>query len=123
MLKHQPPLSRGSRLVYGKPMPRDRQPCVYILASKRNGYLYIGVTSNLMQRIYQHREGIFSGYSKEKNTKLLVRFEIFDRMDDAITREKRLKNWLRRWKIELIETQNLYWEDLAIGLGFDRLIT
>jgi putative endonuclease len=107
--------------VYRKPMQRDRQPCVYILASKANGYVYIGVTSNLMQRIYQHREGIFSGYSKEKNTKLLVRFEIFDRMHDAITREKRLKNWMRNWKIELIESQNLYWEDLAIGLGFDRL--
>ena len=102
-------------------MQRDRQPCVYILASKRNGYLYIGVTSNLMQRIYQHREGIFSGYSKARNTKLLVRFEFFDRMDDAIVREKRLKSWMRNWKIELIESQNLYWEDLAIGLGFDRL--
>ena len=102
-------------------MNREIAPCVYILASKRRGFLYVGVTSNVMQRIYQHRSGLFSGYTKENGVKSLVWFEMFETMEGAITREKQMKKWRRVWKIELIESQNLYWDDLAVMLGFASL--
>ncbi|MCC3861090.1 GIY-YIG nuclease family protein [Emcibacteraceae bacterium Y4] len=74
-----------------------KRPFVYILASKRNGTLYIGVTSNLVKRIYEHREGLLDGFSKETSTKMLVYYEEHDTMENAILREKLLKKWNRLW--------------------------
>ncbi len=102
-------------------MPRNLQPCVYILASKRNGTLYIGVTSDLLARIHQHRGGTFEGFSKQHHTKVLVWFEQHATMKAAITREKRLKKWNREWKMRLIEEANPGWRDLAEELGFETL--
>ncbi|MBF0102390.1 MAG: GIY-YIG nuclease family protein [Desulfobacterales bacterium] len=85
---------------------------VYILASKRNGTLYTGVTSNLLQRIYQHKHGTNSGFSAKYNVNILVYFEIHAEAESAITREKQIKKWNRKWKIELIEKNNPTWEDL-----------
>ncbi len=99
----------------------DRQPAVYILASWRNGTLYIGVTSNLMARIVQHRAGSFGGFTRMYGVKRLVWFEIADTMEGAIGREKQLKNWHRAWKIELIEASNPTWRDLAEDWGFPPL--
>jgi len=93
-----------------------KQPAVYILASKRNGTLYIGVTSNLPQRMYQHREKIVDGFSKKYDTKMLVYFELCEDMNSAITREKALKGITRVKKIALIESVNPNWEDLTIKL-------
>ena len=102
-------------------MHPEFQPTVYILASKRNGTLYTGVTSDLIQRIYQHREGVLPGFTRKHGVKRLVWFEQHATMEQAITREKRIKKWLRRWKIELIEKDNLAWRDLAEDLGFAPL--
>jgi putative endonuclease len=99
----------------------DRQPAVYILASWRNGTLYIGVTSNLMARIVQHRAGSFGGFTRIYGVKRLVWFEMADTMEGVIAREKQLKNWHRAWKIELIEADNPTWRDLAEDWGFDPL--
>ena len=98
-----------------------RQPCVYILASRRYGTLYIGVTSDLPARLYQHRNGTFEGFTARHQVHRLVHFEMFDDMDAAIAREKQLKNWRRAWKIALIEEQNPFWEDRAVELGFEPL--
>ncbi|MDE2340191.1 MAG: GIY-YIG nuclease family protein [Alphaproteobacteria bacterium] len=94
-----------------------RQPCNYILASQKHGALYIGVTSNLAQRLWHHKEGIIEGSSKRYQIYLLVYFEMFDDMATAIAREKQLKNWHRDWKCNLIEAHNPAWADLAPGLG------
>ena len=102
-------------------MSRERSPCVYILASKRNGTLYIGVTSDLPGRIHQHRSGTLEGFSKRYDVKTLVWFEVHDEMEAAIRREKQLKKWERAWKLRLIEENNPEWRDLAEELGFDRL--
>ena len=99
----------------------DRQPAVYILANWRNGTLYIGVTSNLMARIVQHRAGSFGGFTRMYGVKRLIWFEMADTMEGAIGREKQLKNWRRAWKIELIEAGNPTWRDLAEDWGFDPL--
>jgi putative endonuclease len=99
----------------------ERQPCVYLLASGPRGYLYIGVTSDLVRRVLEHRAGIRSGWAKERGCVVLVRYELFERMEDAIAREKQLKNWHRGWKQNLVEEQNPHWQDLAVGLGFDPL--
>jgi putative endonuclease len=98
-----------------------KQPCVYVLASQPRGTLYIGVTSNLEARLFQHRAKTLRGFSARYGTYRLVRYEMFEDMASAIKREKQLKNWHRDWKINLIERENLYWEDLAVGLGFDPL--
>ncbi|EQB16441.1 GIY-YIG nuclease family protein [Sphingobium lactosutens] len=100
---------------------RDRHPCVYILASKRNGTLYIGVTSDLIRRMHEHRTGSVAGFTREYGIKRLMWFEQHATMEEAILREKRLKKWNRAWKITLIEDLNPHWDDLAVGLGFDRL--
>jgi len=89
-----------------------RQPAVYIMASQRNGTLYIGVTSNLAKRIYVHKEGLVEGFSKKYCCKRLVHYEAFDDMYEAITREKCLKGWLRKRKLKLIEEHNPEWQDL-----------
>ncbi len=90
----------------------SKQPCVYILASKRNGTLYIGVTSNLIQRIYQHKHNLVEGFTKKYAVKLLVYYQLHDTMETAITKEKQLKKWNRIWKLELIEKENPTWKDL-----------
>ena len=83
-----------------------KQPCVYILASKRNGTLYTGVTSDLVQRVWQHKNGVVEGFTKRYGVHLLVWFEIHETMASAIAREKAIKEWKRAWKIELIEKSN-----------------
>ena len=103
-------------------MPREIQPCVYIMASQRNGTLYIGVTSDLLARLYQHREGMFEGFAKRYAVKRLVWFEQHATMDAAITREKQLKKWNRAWKLRLIEEGNPDWRDLAVEFGFEALV-
>jgi putative endonuclease len=90
----------------------QRQPAVYILASKRNGTLYVGVTGNLVQRIWQHRNDVMDGFSKEYCVHLLVYFELHSDIEAAITREKRIKKWNRAWKLKLIEKSNPEWGDL-----------
>ncbi|ACV27129.1 GIY-YIG nuclease family protein [Kangiella koreensis] len=85
---------------------------VYIMASTKNGVLYIGVTGNLLKRVYQHREGIVEGFSEQYKTKRLVYFESSTDITSCIEREKQLKNWKRQWKKELIEKTNPQWEDL-----------
>jgi putative endonuclease len=100
---------------------RERLPCVYILASGPNGTIYIGVTSDLMGRLHQHRTGAMGGFTSTYDVKKLVRFEMLDDMPSAIAREKQLKRWHRGWKISLIEQDNPQWIDLAVGLGFPPL--
>ncbi|MBV9549339.1 MAG: GIY-YIG nuclease family protein [Alphaproteobacteria bacterium] len=85
---------------------------VYILASKRNGTLYIGVTNDLARRVWQHREGLVPGFTKNYGVHRLVYYEIFEDVRNAIDRDTRLKKWKRQWKIDLIQTRNLYWDDL-----------
>ena len=89
----------------------NKQPAVYILASKRNGTLYIGVTSDLVKRIWEHKNNMVEGFTKLYNVHRLVWYELHESMETAITREKRLKNWKRKWKLELIESSNPKWQD------------
>ena len=96
-----------------------KEPCVYILASQPYGTIYVGVTSNLLARLSQHRAGSIPGFTSRYEIFRLVRFEFFATMSAAIAREKQLKRWHRPWKINLIEQDNPQWIDLAIGLGFD----
>ncbi|AAZ25383.1 GIY-YIG nuclease family protein [Colwellia psychrerythraea] len=89
-----------------------KQPAVYILANKKNGTLYIGVTSDLVKRIWQHKNHVVSGFTEEYEVHQLVYFEQLDDMENAITREKVIKKWNRAWKIRLIEQNNPKWLDL-----------
>ena len=89
-----------------------KQPAVYILASKRNGTLYVGVKSDLAVRVWQHRNDIVEGFTKQHGVPMLVYFELHDDMESAIVREKRLKKWNRAWKLRLIEEMNPDWNDL-----------
>ncbi len=86
---------------------------VYIMASQRNGTLYIGVTKDLERRVAQHKEGTFEGFTKQYDVNRLVYFEFFSDINAAITREKQLKKWNRQWKINLIEKKNPEWVDLS----------
>ncbi len=88
------------------------QPAVYILASKRNGTLYIGVTSDLVKRVWEHKSNLVEGFTKRYDLHCLVWYELHDTMESAIQREKRLKGWKPVWKLELIETTNPDWQDL-----------
>jgi putative endonuclease len=90
----------------------ERQPAVYILTNKHNRVLYIGVTSNLHARVWQHRNGLVAGFSQRYRTHRLIYFEAHSSMYAAISREKQLKEWRRAWKIELIEANNPQWRDL-----------
>jgi len=85
---------------------------VYILASQRNGTLYIGVTNDITRRVYEHKNNLVEGFTKKYNVQLLVYFEEFHNIDEAIIREKRLKKWKRAWKLKLIESSNPEWNDL-----------
>jgi putative endonuclease len=90
---------------------------VYILASKRNGTLYIGVTNDLSTRIYAHRCGTGSVFTKKYQVTKLVWYETYDMVTDAIQRETTLKHWIRKWKLDLIEKTNPNWDDLYLTLG------
>jgi len=90
----------------------SKEPAVYILAGKRNGTLYIGVTSDLVKRVWQHKNNMVEGFTKRYGVHQLVWYELHDNMESAIEREKRLKNWKRAWKLKLIEGVNPDWEDL-----------
>ncbi len=103
-------------------MSREISPTVYLMASRRNGTLYIGVTSNLLQRVAQHRGGLLGGFTAEHDVKTLVWFESHATMESAIVREKRIKAWKRGWKLGLIESVNPDWRDLATDFGFDPLL-
>jgi len=98
-----------------------KQPCVYILASREYGTLYIGVTSDLVARMWRHRTGQLRGFTSRYAVHRLVRLEQFETMYEAISREKQLKRWHRQWKINLIESENPQWMDLAVGLGLTPL--
>jgi len=89
-----------------------KQPTVYIMASKKNGTLYIGVTSELVKRIWEHKNDLVEGYTKRYKVHNLVWYELHDNMDAAIEREKNMKEWKRVWKIKLIEKDNPNWNDL-----------
>jgi putative endonuclease len=90
---------------------------VYILASKKNGTLYLGVTNNLLMRVHGHRNNLIEGFTKKYNVHALVYYEVFSNIYDAIAREKCIKKWKRNWKIELIEEFNPKWEDLYYALS------
>ena len=94
-----------------------KQPCVYILASKRNGTLYVGVTSNLIQRVWQHKNDLVAGFTKRYGVHTLVWYEGHETMESAIGREKAIKEWKRAWKLELIEKHNPAWLDLYGALA------
>jgi putative endonuclease len=99
----------------------ERNPCVYLLANGYYGAVYIGVTSDLMKRLWQHREGITGAFTSRYEVHRLVHFEMFGDMENAIKREKQLKNWRRDRKINFINGVNPEWSDLAAGLGFEPL--
>ena len=90
----------------------DKQPAVYILASGRIGTLYVGVTSDLVGRVWQHREHVVDGFTRKYGVTRLVWYELHGDMHSAIAREKRIKKWNRAWKIPLIEEKNVVWRDL-----------
>ena len=90
----------------------NKQPVVYILANKRNGTLYVGVTSNLAKRIWEHKNNMVNGFTSRYAIHSLVWYEVHDNIESAIEREKRIKNWKRAWKLDLIEKANPNWLDL-----------
>ena len=94
-----------------------KQYFVYILASKKNGTLYIGVTNNLLERVCQHKNNLVAGFTQKYAVHNLVYYEVYQRVQNAITREKRIKKWKRQWKIELIEKSNPNWQDLYDSLS------
>ena len=94
-----------------------KQPCVYVLASCRNGTLYVGVTSHLVRRVWEHKNHVVGGFTKRYDVSRLVWYEPHDTMESAIAREKAIKEWKRTWKLELIEKGNPEWDDL-----YDRLL-
>jgi putative endonuclease len=89
-----------------------KQPCVYVLASKRNGTLYVGVTSDLVKRVWEHKNGFVEGFTKKYQVHQLVWYEIHETMGSAIQREKAIKEWKRDWKVRLVEERNPDWRDL-----------
>ena len=93
-----------------------RQPCVYILASRRNGTLYVGVTSDLVKRVCEHRNDLGAGFTARYGVHTLVWFEQHQCMESAIAQEKAIKEWKRRWKLRLVEEENPEWRDLYEGI-------
>ena len=89
-----------------------KQPCVYILASKRNGTLYVGVTGDVVRRVWEHKSGVVDGFTKRYHVHRLIYAEFHETMPDAIVREKQIKKWRWAWKLELIERGNPHWHDL-----------
>ena len=102
-------------------MRHEFSPTVYLLASRQNGTLYTGVTSDPIARVHQHRDGRFDGFTRQYGVKMLVWFEQHPTMESAILREKRIKKWNRQWKLALIERDNPGWRDLAEDLGLPPL--
>jgi len=94
----------------------ELQPCVYLLASKRNGTIYTGVTSNLIKRIWEHKNNHVECFTSKYDVHILVWYEIHEAMESAIKREKAIKNWKRSWKIKMIEELNPHWMDLYPGI-------
>jgi len=94
----------------------EKSPCVYMLASRPNGTLYIGVTSNLVQRVWQHKNNQTPGFTSRYGVHQLVWYESHQTMESAITREKQLKKWRRTWKVELIQEVNPTWRDLWVDI-------
>ena len=94
----------------------EKVPCVYILASTRNGTLYTGVTSDLLKRVWQHKNSVVDGFTKRFHVHSLVWFEVHETMESAILREKAIKKWNRSWKLELIEKLNPEWNDIFQNL-------
>jgi putative endonuclease len=90
----------------------SKQPCVYILASDKNGTLYLGVTSDLIKRVWEHKNNVVPGFTNRYGVHDLVWYELHDSMESAIAREKAIKEWKRQWKLELIERMNPEWKDL-----------
>ena len=90
----------------------NKQPAVYVLASKRNGTLYVGVTSDLIKRVWEHKNNVVKGFTERYSVHPLVWYELHETMESAIRKEKMLKNWKRVWKLELIERSNPNWQDL-----------
>lgn len=90
----------------------NKLPCVYLLASKRNGTLYVGVTSDLVKRIWEHKNHVVDSFTKQYGVAQLVWYEVHETMESAIQREKALKEWQRAWKLKLIEEFNPDWNDL-----------
>ncbi len=97
-------------------MATDKQFFVYILASRKNGTLYIGVTSDIIKRVYEHKNNLAPGFTEKYRIHELVFYETFENIQEAIKREKQLKKWERRWKLELIEKKNPEWRDLYFDL-------
>ena len=116
----QGPPPRSEEMTAGRgvgyPLRAMRSPCVYIMASRRNGTLYVGVTSNIGRRAWEHRSGAIAGFTRRYGCKLLVWLEAHERMDEAIAREKQIKSGSRKDKLALIERDNPLWQDL-----FERL--
>ena len=104
-------------MTYGQRRREPRRPCVYLLASSRNGTLYVGVTSNLPQRVWQHRQGYGDGFTSRYGIRTLVWYEQHETMMSAIAREKTIKAWHRGWKVRLIEESNPEWRDLYDEIG------
>ena len=94
----------------------ESQPCVYLLASKRNGTLYTGVTSTLLKRVGEHKSNLVEGFTRKYGVHILVWYELHETMESAIQREKAIKNWKRAWKIKVIEEMNPGWRDLYLAL-------
>ena len=90
----------------------EKQPCVYLLASKRNGTLYAGVTSNLVKRVWEHKNDAVKSFTSKYGVHILVWYEIHNSMESAIRREKAIKGWKREWKIKVIKERNADWRDL-----------
>jgi putative endonuclease len=93
-------------------MAWEKQPCFYLLASKRNGTLYVGVTSDLVKRVWEHKNDVVEGFTAKYGVHLLVYYEMHADMLGAITREKQIKKWDRSWKLKLVERNNPEWKDL-----------
>ena len=91
----------------------EKTPCVYILASRKNGTFYVGVTSDLVKRCWEHKENLVDGFTKRYKIHYLVYFELHETMTDAIQREKQIKKWRRAWKLSLIDEHNHDWHDLS----------
>ena len=96
----------------GDPGPKTMSFYVYILASRRNGTLYVGMTDDLVKRIWMHKEEVLPGFTKEYGVKLLVWYEVHESRESAFTRERQIKRWNRAWKLEMIEKTNPSWRDL-----------
>ena len=85
---------------------------IYMMTNKQYGVLYIGITSDIVKRVYEHKNSYVDGFTKQYNLNILVYYEVYDEIEEAIKREKQLKNWHREWKVELVNKQNPNWEDL-----------